>query len=216
MPHAMATVAKKFASLAAMVLFHSYFFSHSIKPHGLPLPAVIVSMHHMPQVRAFWLDSHMRQNAYYGNLKWIFEDLLPCYCYAINTNSRTIRSQFSQPASTAQVPNLLWSWHPFHKNKATFAPLRFKESAEITKAVRFCSIFNFKVTACNKHWRHKRKKSVVLFKFHTLVVIRNKPSDVFAAASLTLSAYTLTRIYSEPRANRSRGSNGSHLVFHIK
>jgi len=25
---------------------------------------------------------HMQQNAYYRNLKWTFEDLLPCYCYA--------------------------------------------------------------------------------------------------------------------------------------
>jgi len=29
----------------------------------------------------------MRQNAYYRNLKWKFEDLLRWYCYAINTKS---------------------------------------------------------------------------------------------------------------------------------
>jgi len=34
---------------------------------------------------------HMRKNAYYSNLKWTFEDLLPCYCYVIKTNSRTNR-----------------------------------------------------------------------------------------------------------------------------
>jgi len=28
----------------------------------------------------------MRQNVYYRNLKWTFEDLLPCCCYAIKTN----------------------------------------------------------------------------------------------------------------------------------
>jgi len=27
---------------------------------------------------------HMRQNAYYRNLKWTLEDLLPCYCYTIS------------------------------------------------------------------------------------------------------------------------------------
>jgi len=32
----------------------------------------------------------MRQNAYYRNLKWTFEDLFPCYCYAIKTKSTTI------------------------------------------------------------------------------------------------------------------------------
>jgi len=34
---------------------------------------------------------HMRQNACSHNLKWTFEDLLPCYCYAVNTKSTTIR-----------------------------------------------------------------------------------------------------------------------------
>jgi len=32
---------------------------------------------------------HMRQNAFSQNLKRTFEDLLPCYCYAIKTKSRT-------------------------------------------------------------------------------------------------------------------------------
>jgi len=34
---------------------------------------------------------HMRQNAYYRNLKWTSEDLLPCYCYTIKTKSTTTR-----------------------------------------------------------------------------------------------------------------------------
>jgi len=33
----------------------------------------------------------MGENAYYRNLKWTFEDLLPCYCYTIKTKSTTIR-----------------------------------------------------------------------------------------------------------------------------
>jgi len=41
----------------------------------------------------------MPQNAYHRNSKCIFEDLLPCYCYATKANSRTIRSPVSQPAS---------------------------------------------------------------------------------------------------------------------
>jgi len=42
----------------------------------------------------------MEQNACYRrNIKRKFEDLLPCYCYAIKTNSRAIRSRLSQPTS---------------------------------------------------------------------------------------------------------------------
>jgi len=37
-------------------------------------------------------NSYMWQNAYYVDLKCIFEDLLPCYGYATKANSRTIRS----------------------------------------------------------------------------------------------------------------------------
>jgi len=44
----------------------------------------------------------VRQNAYYPNLKWTFEDSLPWYCYAIKTNSRTIRWQVSQFASVGK------------------------------------------------------------------------------------------------------------------
>ena len=40
---------------------------------------------------------HMRKNAYYSNLKWTFENLLPCCCYAMKINSKSIRSQVSQP-----------------------------------------------------------------------------------------------------------------------
>ena len=44
----------------------------------------------------------MQQNAYYRDVKWTFEDLLPCYCYAVKTNSRTIRSQLWQPTSAGK------------------------------------------------------------------------------------------------------------------
>jgi len=37
-------------------------------------------------------NSCLRQNAYHRNFKSIFEELLPCYCYATKANSRTIRS----------------------------------------------------------------------------------------------------------------------------
>jgi len=47
------------------------------------------------------------QNAYYRDLKCIFEDLLPCYCYATKANSRTIRSRVSQPASVDKEADLV-------------------------------------------------------------------------------------------------------------
>ena len=48
------------------------------------------------------LNSLMQQNACHRNIKWTFADLLPCYCYAIKTNSRTIRSRLSQPTSAGK------------------------------------------------------------------------------------------------------------------
>ena len=44
----------------------------------------------------------MRQNAYYRNLKWTFEDLLQCYCYAIKTKITIIRYHVSHPASAGK------------------------------------------------------------------------------------------------------------------
>jgi len=47
----------------------------------------------------------MRQNAYSRNLKWTFEDLLLCYCYAIQIKSTTIRLQVSHPTSAGKGVN---------------------------------------------------------------------------------------------------------------
>ena len=53
-------------------------------------------------------SGYMRQNAYrHRNLKRIFVDLLPCYCYATKANSRTIRSRLSQLASAGKEANLV-------------------------------------------------------------------------------------------------------------
>ena len=43
-------------------------------------------------------DAH----AYLRNSKCIFEDLLPCCCYATKANSRTIRSRVSRPATAGK------------------------------------------------------------------------------------------------------------------
>ena len=67
-------------------------------------------------------NSHMRQNAFFRNLKWTLEDSLSSNCYAIKTNSRTICSQVLQPAlqaigadmSELQVHCITseqWTWH---------------------------------------------------------------------------------------------------------
>ena len=67
----------------------------------LPLLAVTVSQHFLPKMSAF--NSHMRQNAFDRN--WTFGDLLPCHCYAIKSNDRTICSQALQPTSAGEVAN---------------------------------------------------------------------------------------------------------------
>jgi len=48
----------------------------------------------------------MQQNVCHRNTKWTFADLLPCYCYAIKTNSRKIRSRLSQPTSAGKGGNM--------------------------------------------------------------------------------------------------------------
>jgi len=59
------------------------------------------------KISAFNFNSYMRQKACYGDLKCIFEDLLPCYCYETKVNSRKIRSRVSQPASARKESNLV-------------------------------------------------------------------------------------------------------------
>jgi len=67
-------------------------------------------------------NSLMQQNACYRDVKWTFEDLLQFYCYAIKTNSRTIRLRLSQPTSAGKGRDMselqahhcmalyLWTW----------------------------------------------------------------------------------------------------------
>ena len=47
-------------------------------------------------------NSLRQQNACYRNISWTFAGLLPWYCYAIKTNSRTIHSRLSQHASAGK------------------------------------------------------------------------------------------------------------------
>ena len=74
------------------------FFSH----RDLLLSAVAASLHYLPQMSAF--NSHMQQNAYCRNLN---EPLLPCYCYVIEGNFKTILPRVSQPASAGNVADLV-------------------------------------------------------------------------------------------------------------
>jgi len=89
-------------SIYFMLLFTQY----TIKLRGLPLSAVTVLLHYLPNRLGISFNSHMRQNAFFRNFKGTLEDSLPCNCYAIKTNSRTICSQVLQPASAGN-----WSGH---------------------------------------------------------------------------------------------------------
>ena len=56
--------------------------------------------------------NHMRQNAQYRNLKWTFEDLLPCYYYTIKTDS-FCPCPTDVPASldSRKLVGRLWRYH---------------------------------------------------------------------------------------------------------
>jgi len=61
---------------------------------------VTISLYYLhAKISAF--NSVMQQNPGYRNITWTFADC--CYvCYATKTNSRTISSRLSQPASTGK------------------------------------------------------------------------------------------------------------------
>jgi len=71
------------------------FFSHSIKVRDLCCQQQSLAAYTCQDVCV--QQSHAAK-PYCSNLKWTFEDLLPCYCYATKANSRTRRSQVSQSA----------------------------------------------------------------------------------------------------------------------
>jgi len=79
---------QKLPFVGSNAFFHSYFFSHSFKLHGLPLSAATVLLRCLPKMSAF--NSHTQKNAYtvLPNLKGIFEDALPRYCYVIKTKQQ--------------------------------------------------------------------------------------------------------------------------------
>jgi len=59
------------------------------------------------------MSHHMQQNTDYLNLKWILEDLLPCYCYTIKTSffKKMLGTRYG-PVGTRfrwfQGPDFLW------------------------------------------------------------------------------------------------------------
>jgi len=83
-----------------LLQIHSCFISQSINVRGLPLSACHCLAALTAKMCAF--NSLMQQNACYQNITWTFADLLPCYCYAMKTNSRAICSWLSQPASSGK------------------------------------------------------------------------------------------------------------------
>jgi len=79
---------------------HSWFFSHGtwhtvISSHCL--------LHYLSRC-LWWVWSTVTcgKTSITVHLKWSFEDVRPCYCYTIKTNSRSIRSQVMQPASAGK------------------------------------------------------------------------------------------------------------------
>jgi len=89
---------------------HSCFFPQITNVRGLPLSACHRLAALPAKICAF--NSLMQQNACYRNLKWTVAGLLPRYCYAVKTNSRTIRSRLSQPASAGKGRDNKWTPRP--------------------------------------------------------------------------------------------------------
>ena len=88
------------------------FAHHCYKPTWLTTISshwsmIAVSLAALLSVNLSAFNNYKRQNAYHRNFKCIFEDLLPCYCYATKANSRTIRSRVSQSASADREANLM-------------------------------------------------------------------------------------------------------------
>jgi len=63
------------------------FFSRSVKVRGLCYQQQSLAANTCQDVCV--QQSHAAKR-YCRNLKWTFEDLLPCYCYAAKANSRTV------------------------------------------------------------------------------------------------------------------------------
>ena len=79
---------------------HSCFFSQSINVRGLPL-SVFHCLAALPaKMCAF--NNLKQQNACHRNITWTFVGLLPWYCYAVKTNSRTINWRLPQHASAGK------------------------------------------------------------------------------------------------------------------
>jgi len=89
-----------FKLVEALLETHPGFFSQNINVRGFPLSACHCLASLPAKMSAF--HSFMQQNACHRNIKLTFADLLPCYCYAIKTNSRTILLQLSQLTSAGK------------------------------------------------------------------------------------------------------------------
>jgi len=79
------------------------FFSHSIKVCGLCYQQSLAAY----TCQDVCVQQSHAAKRYWHNSKWTFEDLLPCYCYATNANSRTVRSQVSQFAFAGKGADLV-------------------------------------------------------------------------------------------------------------
>jgi len=84
-----------FKLVEALLQTHSCFFSQSLNVRGLPLSACHCFAALTAKMCAF--SSLMQQNACYRNVKWTFADLLPCYYYAMKTNSGSARDFRNPP-----------------------------------------------------------------------------------------------------------------------
>ena len=106
-------------------------------------------------------QSHVAKRQY-CNLKWTLEDLLPCYCYTLKTNSKTIRSQIWQPAPA--LPDENFGKPNSAKKRPVKSQIIWLKTRKTSKLI--CDIAlhwsqkNIWITRNNKHFFSKLRLSL--------------------------------------------------------
>jgi len=86
----------------ALLQIHSRFYSPRIKLRAFPLSAVTLSLRITCQDVCVQQPHAAKHLLLYHYLKWTFDDLLPCYCYALKNNDETICLPVSQHVSAGK------------------------------------------------------------------------------------------------------------------
>jgi len=114
--------------LAPKRLFHSCFFSHSIKLRGLPLPVVYVLLHYLPNMSVF--NRHMRKNAY-TTVSW--RETFKIRCHVIVTQSTpSVEKSACKAVRTGHewTAQLITAWHQISERDSCVVWVSYQRSLQ--------------------------------------------------------------------------------------